>query len=638
MKTLTKNAFALSALVLALSACSTTSPNMSAVSNKVGTTVQSGVAKTKQTLANNFPPKADTQVLAEPNVPLHESYKVGAKDKDTVSVSAVPSVAATAWQDYYADEKLKALIELGLANNKNLEKAILAIKQAKVAYQIQEVGNLPTVGATASASRGAGNGDLNPSNRFSVGLGMASYELDFWGKVSSLKEKALQDYLATTAAKDSAQIALISNIAQAYINLSYAKAQLYLAESTVASRERSLYIAQKRFEAGVDSKAPSLQAQVSLDNAKLAVLSAKTGLAKTQNALEYLIGGAVPEGLMPEPAISELVNKKVLNAGLPSELLYHRPDIAQAEYNLKAAGANINYARAAFFPSISLTSNAGFGSAKLSDLFKGRALSWSFSPSINLPIFDAGQRKSNYEGAKLAQEQALLSYEDAIQKAFREVHDVLADRANLGEQLETQYRLQDNIQESYNIAYATFRSGLSDYLSVLDAERSLFGVQQAILDLEKTKILSQISLYEKLGGGASLEAAQITSNPVAQERAMTAAQIATPKEVVPTDRSPMTPQQAIEKRLADGIKVPLNPSLQITPVVDGVPAVENGNETDEGVPAVLTEPPKPAKKIVPTAPVVPVVTPTQPVIKRSSNDESPIKSLSDIEEANESGK
>lgn len=629
MKTLTKNAFALSALVLALSACSTTSPNLQGVSDKASATIQSGVAKTKQVIANNFPPKADGQVLAEPNVPLNESYKVGIKDKDTASVNAVPSIAATAWQEYYADERLKALIELGLANNKSLEKAILSIQQAKVAYQIQEVKNIPTVGANAGFSRGAGqNGDKNPSNRYSVGLGISSYELDFWGKVSSLKEKALQEYLATAAAKDSAQIALISNIAQAYINLSYAKAQLYLAESTVASRERSLFIAQKRFEAGVDSKAPSLQAQVSLDNARLAVLNAKTGLAKTQNALEYLIGGAVPDGLMPEPAISELVNKRILNAGLPSELLYHRPDIATAEYNLKAAGANINVARAAFFPSISLTTEAGLGSAKLSDLFKGRVFAWSFSPRINLPIFDAGQRKANYESAKLAQEQALLNYEDAIQKAFREVHDVLADRANLGEQLETQYRLQDNIQESYNIAYATFRSGLSDYLSVLDAERSLFGVQQSILELEKTKILSQISLYEKLGGGASLEAGQITKNPAIQEKAMTTAQIANPEQVpATTTRSPITPKQAVEKMLADGARTPINSTTPITPVSDGV--AENG---DEAIPDELLQ--TPTQPVV-APPIPPATTPTKSAIKRTvSDDESPIKLLDDNDETN----
>lgn len=619
MKTLTKNAFALSALVLALSACSTTSSN-----------VNDGVQTAKSGLAG-LPPKASGQVLAEPNVPLNESYRVGQRDRDTVSTGAVSSIAGTAWQHYYDDPKLKSLIELGLANNKSLEKAILAIESAKAQYQIKEMGNFPNVNASGSYMR-QGNKDAS-AGKYSIGLGMAGYELDFWGKVSSLKEQALQSYLATTAAKDSAQIALISNIATAYINISYAKAQLYLAESTVTSRERSLFIAQKRFEAGVDSKSPSLQASASLDSARLSVLTAQTTLAKAQNALEYLVGGAVPEGLMPEPAISELVSKRVLNVGLPSELLYHRPDIAQAEYNLKAAGANINYARAAFFPSISLTTNAGLGSAKLSDLFKGSALSWSFSPSINLPIFDGGQRKSNYKVAQIAQQQALATYEDAIQSAFREVHDVLASRANLGQQLDTQYRLQDTYQQTYNIAYATFRSGLSDYLNVLEAERALFAVQQAILNLEQQKIVSQIDLYRVLGGGASLDAKQITKSASEQEQAMTSAQIATPEQVTVTDRSPITPKQAVEKMLADGVKVPVTPSLQITPVTDGVPSVEGAdkNEEDDGVPKTLLE--QPEAPVTPTTSAGPEIitpnTPTSPVIKRTiSDDESPIKSLS----------
>lgn len=681
MKFSTKNIFALSALVLAMTACSTMPNEGQGTPSKLS----QGVEKAKSSLADNFPPKPAPQVLAEPNVPLNEPFLVGANDKETDSNNITPSVAETAWQDFYDDDKLKSLITLGLANNKNLERATLAIMRAKTAYQIQEVGNLPSVGSSGSYTvQGTRNGS---AGTYRVGLGLASYELDFWGKVSALKEKALQDYLATTAAKDSAQIALISNIAQVYVNISYAKAQLYLAESTVKSREQSLFIAQKRFEAGVDSKAPSLQASASLDSARLAVLNAQTALAKAQNALQYLIGGAVPDELLPDPAITTLVKPAVLNAGLPSELLYHRPDIAQAEYELKSAGANIKVARTAFFPSISLTGEAGFSSTKLSDLFKGSALGWRFVPSISLPIFDAGQRKANYEVTKIAEQDALAKYENAIQTAFREVHDVLADRATLGKQLETQYRLQDSIQQSYNIAYATFRSGLSDYLSVLDAERSLFDVQRSILQLEQQRILKQIELYEKLGGGASLDAPQITKTAQTQEQAMTSAQIAKPDQAMITERSPLSPKQAVEKVLADGVKTPIGGTTpQVTSVVDGTPPADNQptpmpkpnlqtittngkgvvgvSPTLSGAMAVISptlstleqtpQPPQsPTSVIMPTpipsallekpatppATPVPVVKPKPSTIKRTtSDDDSPIKSLSDIEEADESGK
>lgn len=528
-----------SALAVALSACQTLSPEQT--NNEPVPTTQS----TEN--AEGF--VLDT-VLATPNVPLEEMYPLAepvvADNPETPDiVELAPSIAQTGWRDFYGDEKLKALIELGLANNKNLEQAIIAIKKAESQYQISRNQSLPTAGLSGGYSRSANQRmDANPSSAYSVGLGMASYELDFWGKVSSLKEQALQNYLATNAAKDSAQIALVAGIAQSYANLSYAKAQLMLAESTVKSRERSLFITKKRFDAGIDSKSPSLQAESSLESARLAVMNAQTAVLKAQNALQFLIGAPVPMELMPEPAITGLIAPKVLSTGLPSELLYYRPDILQAEHALKAAGANINVARAAFFPSISLSGNVGLASGQLKDLFKLGGASWSFGPSINLPIFDAGARRANYEVSQLEEKQRLSAYEGAIQNAFREVNDVLADRATLNEQLKSQYKLQANYQRTYDIAYATFRSGLSSYLDVLDAERSLFAVQQSILQMEQQKVLSQIALYQVLGGGADLTVAQITSADE-QSTSMAPARMATQEEV---------------KALSEAQASPINPS------------------------------------------------------------------------------
>ncbi|MGP5076163.1 efflux transporter outer membrane subunit [Psychrobacter celer] len=455
--------------------------------------------------ACNTIPKADTSpVLAEPNLPIEQAY--GAFGDETVSTSEQPSIAGQRWQDFYSDERLKGLIALGLENNKDFESARLAIEKARAQYQITDINDLPAINASGGYTRQAQNSvDKNPNSSYNVNLGLANYELDFWGKIASLKDQALQNFLATSAAKDATQISLISNIAQSYANLSYSLAQLKLAEATAESRERSLFIADKRFEAGVDPKLPSLQASASLENARLAVLRAQSSILTSRNALQYLIGAPIPNELIPAPAVSNITSQQIFNTGLPSELLRYRPDVLQAEYSLKAAGANIEVARASYFPSISLASSVGVSSGSLDDLFKSGSVGWSFGPSISVPIFDAGRLDANYDVAKIEREQTLANYEKSIQTAFREVSDVLATRATLGQQLEAQYRLQDNFEQTYQIADARFKAGIANYLDVLDAQRSLFSTQQGILDLELQKIVSQIELYQALGGGANLD-------------------------------------------------------------------------------------------------------------------------------------
>ena len=460
--------------------------------------------------ACNTIPKADTRpVLAEPNIPIGQTY--GAFDKETASTAEQPSIASQRWQNFYSDDRLKGLIALGLENNKDFESARLAIEKARAQYQITDINDLPSIDGSAGYTRQRQRSVT--SDGYSVNLGLANYELDFWGKISSLKDQALQNFLATTAAKDATQISLISNIAQSYANLSYSLAQLKLAEATVESREQSLFIAGKRFEAGIDPKLPSLQASASLETAKLAVLRAQSSILTSRNALQFLVGGPIPTNLIPTPAVSNITSQQIFNAGLPSELLRYRPDVLQAEYNLKAAGANLEVARASYFPSISLASSIGVSSGSLDDLFKSGSVGWSFGPSISVPIFDAGRLDANYDVANIEREQTLTNYESSIQTAFREVSDVLATRATLGEQLESQYRLQDNFEQTYQIADARFKAGIDNYLDVLDAQRSLFSTQQGILDLELQKIVSQIELYQVLGGGANLDVPTIIPVP-----------------------------------------------------------------------------------------------------------------------------
>lgn len=483
---------------------------------------------------SSIPKKVDTTtpIVAKPNVVLDSSYPV--YDTQTISVAEAPSVAALRWQEFYADAKLKELIELALANNKDLQKAALVVQNARAQYQITDITDKPKIGLAGGASRSAGRGDANPANSFSVNLALSSYELDLWGKIDSQKEQALQSYLATNAAKDAVQISLISGVAQAYVNLSYALAQRQLALETLKTREHSLMITQRRFSAGIDSKSPSLQAESSLEAAKLAIYAADTQLLQARNAMQLLLGTSVPERLLPDMAVNNIATQTLFSAGLPSELLRYRPDILQAEHALKAAGANINVARAAYFPSISLASSVGFGSNSLSNLIGASGFGWSIGPSVSLPIFDAGARKANHEMAQIAEKSALVSYEKAIQSAFKEVADVLATRATLEHQLESQYKLQKNYQQTYNIAHARFRAGLDNYLTVLDAERSLFANQQSILQLELQKILSQVHLYHVLGGGATV-GAELIADESTQAAASTPATLATTEQIIKAD-------------------------------------------------------------------------------------------------------
>jgi multidrug efflux system outer membrane protein len=446
-------------------------------------------------------PKAKTEpVVAQPHIAINQPYET--YDSQNVSGTSQPSIASQRWQDFYSDAKLKQLIQLGLDNNKDISATILAIQKARAQYQIQDIADVPTINSSASVNR-AGDFKGNAANTYNVGLAMSSYEFDFWGRIASLKDAALQNYLATTAAKDAAQISLISNIAQSYVAYSYNLAQLQLAKQTLATRQDSLRINQLRFKAGLDSQLTSVQAQAAVEAAKVSIAQAQTNLLTNQNALRYLVGAPVDNSLLPAAGISSITNNRIFGTGLPSDLLLYRPDLRQAEYNLKAAGANINAARAAFYPTISLSGNVGAASSSLGDLFKTGAFSWGFGPSVSLPIFDAGLRKANYQVSEIEQQQALNTYEKAIQTAFKEVNDVFANHATLNQQLTAYNQSLAANQKYYQIVQARFKAGLDNYLGVLDAQRSIYSSQQSILNTKQSQLLSQIQLYQVLGGGVS---------------------------------------------------------------------------------------------------------------------------------------
>ncbi|HHL1989645.1 MULTISPECIES: AdeC/AdeK/OprM family multidrug efflux complex outer membrane factor [Acinetobacter calcoaceticus/baumannii complex] len=413
------------------------------------------------------------------------------------------SIAAQGYKDFFSDPRLLQVIELSLNNNRDLRTATLNIQRAQQQYQITKNDQLPMIGATGSAVREV-NPSINPNNPYStfqVGLGVTAYELDFWGRVKSLKDAALNNYFATQSAREAVQISLVSQVSQAWLNYAFAKANLNLAEQTLKAQLDSFNLNKKRFDVGIDSEIPLRQAQISVETARNDVAAYRTQVSQAQNLLNLLAGQSVPQNLLPNKAVRSITSESNFATGIPSDLLNNRPDLRTAEYQLRAAGANIGAAKARMFPTISLTGSAGYASTELKDLFKSGGFAWSVGPSIDLPIFDWGTRKANIKISETEQKIAVADYEKAIQSAFREVNDALAAHTYIDERLNAQQRLVSATDTTYKLSTARFRAGIDSYLTVLDAQRSAYAAQQGLLILEQTKLNNQIELYKALGGG-----------------------------------------------------------------------------------------------------------------------------------------
>lgn len=428
------------------------------------------------------------------------------------------SVAEQGYKDFFADQRLLQVLDMALNNNRDLRTATLNIQRAQQAYQITENNQLPTIGASGSVLRQDQGGGAQ--TRYNVGLGVTAYELDFWGRVRSLKDNALDNFLATQSSRDATQIALIGQVAQAWLNYSFANANLKLAEQTLKAQLESYNLNKKRFDVGIDSELPVRQAQISVETARNDVANYKTQVAQAQNLLNLLVGQPVPANLLPAQRITRITSNTAIGAGLPSDLLVNRPDVRAAEYRLSAAGANIAAARARLFPTISLTGSAGYASADLSDLFKSGNFVWSIGPSLDIPIFDWGTRQANIRISETDQQIALSDYEKSIQTAFREVNDALAVRENIGDRIAAQRRLVEATNTTYRLSEARFRAGIDSYLTVLDAQRASYAAEQGLLLLEQANLNNQVELYKTLGGGLKANTSdQVTQQPsVAEQR------------------------------------------------------------------------------------------------------------------------
>ncbi|MEC5386439.1 AdeC/AdeK/OprM family multidrug efflux complex outer membrane factor [Uliginosibacterium sp. H3] len=444
---------------------------------------------------------------ATPVAPTAASWPQGPAYKPAVQGTDRTVVADIGWREFFTDERLRKLIELSLANNRDLRVAALNIEKARALYQIQRADLLPTVRAVAgeTASRTAAtlnsSGQPQISHTYNVGVGFSSYELDFFGRVQNLKDAALQNFLATDEAQRSAQIALIAEVANTYLNLAADRERLQLSKDTYKSRQESHALTQRTFELGAASGLTLQQSLSTVEAARRDVAIYVQQVAVDENALTVLIGTQLPANLLPPELSANVSALRDLPAGVPSEVLQLRPDIRRAEHSLQAANANIGAARAAFFPSITLTASAGYASNALDALFNSGSGIWSFAPQISLPIFDYGRRSANLDVAKTDRDIALAQYDKAIQVAFREVADALAVRGTIDEALDAQRTVVDANTESLKLSEARLRSGIDSYLGVLDAQRSLYASQLVLIASRLSRQTNLVTLYKVLGGG-----------------------------------------------------------------------------------------------------------------------------------------
>lgn len=472
------------------------------------------------TIAARFAPAALLALLVSGCVSLAPDYDrpalpVPATYAPEDAGAAAPATAAAeiAWRSYFPDPVLQGLISTALDNNRDLRNALLRVEEARALYGIQRADQFPTIGVQADGSRARVPGDLNftgqpqVSSQYQVGVGMASWELDFWGRVRNLKDAALQNYLASDAAARAATLSLIAEVADSYLSLRELDERLALTRETIASREESLRIFRRRYEVGSISKLDLTQVETLWQQAKALGADLEQARAEQAHALELLVGAPLDLPRLP-PRLDDDAVMRDLPPGLPSELLVNRPDIVAAEHRLKASNGNIGAARAAFLPSITLTGAFGTASAELDGLFSGGSRAWNFAPSISLPIFDAGRRSATVDLAEARRDQAVSSYEQTIQVAFKDVSDALSARRWLAEQVEVLRATVAAQSERARLAQLRYDHGASPYLEVLDAQRDLLAAQQKLAQTRRALLSSRVRLYAALGGGtqASLPA------------------------------------------------------------------------------------------------------------------------------------
>lgn len=441
-----------------------------------------------------------------PELPVPITYP----DAAASPVESATPASDIGWRDFFGDERLQDLIQMALVNNRDLRVALLDVENARAQYRIQRSELLPTIDASGSEDASHSPAALTTpglpatTHELSASVGLSSYELDLFGRLRSLNAQALETYLGTQEARRSAQLSLVAEVAGDYLSLAADQELLALARETFRSQNESYQLTVREAALGFASDLAVRQAQTPVETARYDEARYSSSIAQDRNALQLLVGAPLPDSLLPT-SLGEALKAMALNgnlpADLPSDLMRRRPDVAEAEHTLRAANANIGAARAAFFPAVTLTSSAGTESLGLSDLFKSGSGAWSFAPQISLPIFTGGRNRANLDSARISRDIDVAKYEHAIQTAFREVADALAQRSQYGQQLSAQEALVEATSESHRLADARFQHGTDTYLNVLDAERSLYSAQQTLITTQLGQASNLVTLYKALGGG-----------------------------------------------------------------------------------------------------------------------------------------
>lgn len=436
-----------------------------------------------------------------PDAPIETSYT-----SPTDAANATVEASRLGWRDFFPDQRLQVLIAAALENNRDLRVAALNMEAARAQYGITRADQLPNFAVTATDSRGrvssvqSATGQSAVSETYQVGLGLAAFELDFFGRVRSLSNAALATYLSTEEARQSAQISLVSQVAQSYLAERSYTEQLEYSKKTLESREKDYELAKRRFEVGASSELDLRLSETQVQSARISAATLQRQLDQANTALTLLVGKkltGLPEGL----TLSQQNIVSSIPAGLPSELLERRPDIRASEQSLIAANANIGAARAAFFPRISLTAGIGTASNALADLFNSGFGTWSFVPQLTLPIFEGGRNKANLDLSNVRKNIAVANYEKTIQTAFKEVSDALTARKTLDDQIAAQEGFLKAQQARMRLTQMRYDNGVASSLDLLDSQRDLFSAQQALIQARQLRFNNAIDLYRSLGGG-----------------------------------------------------------------------------------------------------------------------------------------
>lgn len=404
------------------------------------------------------------------------------------------------WQQFFTDSRLVKLQTLALANNRDLRLASLNIENAQAQYRIQRAAGFPTIDAGVSGTH-ARTASSGTTHDYTAQLGLSSYELDVFGRVQNLQDEALEAYLALTETRRSTQISLVAEVGTAWLTLAADNERLQLAEDTLASQQATYELTQRSHALGGSAALDVAQAQTTVESARGDVAEYQSPILQDRNALRLLVGSDIPDALLPGSRLQSAAALVQVPAELPSSLLQRRPDVLAAEHNLKSANIDIGAARAAFFPSISLTANAGSASSALSSLFKAGSGAWTFTPSISVPIFDAGSNRATLDAAKVEKEIQVQTYQQTLQTAFKEVADALAVRSTLDQRLAAQQALTDASQKSFELSDALYRAGSQSYLEALDSQRSLYSAEQDLITLRLAEQSNRVTLYKVMGGG-----------------------------------------------------------------------------------------------------------------------------------------